>query len=129
MRIFVAVSLMTLAFASVPAAAEPVAVLVAVPVPKGMPKAQLEALFRQSVPEYAKLPGLVRKYYTIGDDGRAGGIYLWSSRAAAEAWYNAAWKAGVQTRWGAPAAVSYFDVPVIVDGPATAQTSAQTSGQ
>jgi hypothetical protein len=72
MRIFVAVSLMTLAFAGVPAAAEPVAVLVAVPVPKGMPKAQLEALFRQSVPEYAKLPGLVRTYYAIGDEARAG---------------------------------------------------------
>jgi hypothetical protein len=58
----------------------------------------------------------VRKYFTIGDDGRAGGIYLWSSRAAAEAWYTDAWKAGVQKRWGAPASVSYFDVPVAVDG-------------
>jgi hypothetical protein len=125
MRIFVSVSLIALAFAGAPAAAEPVAVLVAVPVPKGMPRAQLEALFRQSVPEYAKLPGLVRKYYTIGDDGRAGGLYLWSSRASAEAWYNEAWKADVQRRWGAPAAVSYFDVPVIVDGPAAAQTSGQ----
>jgi hypothetical protein len=116
MRIFIAASLMTLALAARPVAAEPVAVLVAVPVPKGMPKAQLAALFSQSVPEYARLPGLVRKYYTIGDDGRAGGIYLWSSRAAAEAWYNEAWQAGVLKRWGAPAVVSYFDVPVIVDG-------------
>ena len=121
MRIFVSVSLIAVALLAVPVAAEPVAVLVAVPVPRGMAKAQLEALFRQSVPEYAKLPGLVRKYYTIGDDGRAGGIYLWSSRAAAEAWYNDAWKADVQKRWGAPAAVSYFDVPVIVDGQSPGQ--------
>jgi hypothetical protein len=116
MRIFVISSLILLGFAGIPAAAEPVAVLVAVPVPKGMPRAQLEGLFRQSIPEYAKLSGLVRKYYTIGDDGRAGGIYLWSSRAAAEAWYSDAWRAGVLKTWGAPAEVSYFDVPAIVDG-------------
>ncbi|MFZ4690848.1 MAG: hypothetical protein ACOYLS_16570 [Polymorphobacter sp.] len=101
---------------ALPVAAQPVAVLVAIPVPAGMPRAQLEGLFKASVPDYQKLPGLVRKYYTIGDDGRAGGIYLWSSRAAAQAWYSDAWKAGVQKRWGAPASVSYFDVPVLVDG-------------
>jgi hypothetical protein len=77
---------------------------------------ELEGLFKASVPDYQKLPGLVRKYFTIGDDGRAGGIYLWSSRAAAEAWFTDAWKAGVQKRWGAPVSVSYFDVPVVVDG-------------
>lgn len=98
-----------------PAAAGPVAVLVAVPVPPGLPRAQLEAAFAGSVGDYQGKPGLIRKYYTIGDDGRAGGIYLWESRAAADAWYNAAWKASVMKRWGAPASLSYFDVPTIVD--------------
>jgi heme-degrading monooxygenase HmoA len=102
--------------AAAPTLAAPVAVLVAVPIPAGMPRPQLEAAFRAAVPEYQKLPGLIRKYFTIGDDGRAGGIYLWSSRAAAEAWYNDAWKDGVQKRWGAPATVSYFDVPALTDG-------------
>lgn len=113
MRIILAAVVLAVA---APAAADPVAVLVAIPVPAGMQRAQLEGLFKASVPEYQKLPGLVRKYYTIGDDGRAGGIYLWSSRAAAEAWYSDAWKAGVEKRWGAPASVSYFDVPVAIDG-------------
>ncbi|KPF80316.1 hypothetical protein IP88_00640 [alpha proteobacterium AAP81b] len=81
-----------------------------------MPRDRLEGLFRAAVPEYARVPGLIRKYFTIGDDNRAGGIYLWSSRAAAEAWYNDAWKAGVAKRWGAPANVSYFAVPALVDG-------------
>jgi hypothetical protein len=116
MRIFAVTGIFFAAVLGGPAAADPVAVLVAIPVPAGMPRAQLESLFKASVPEYAKLPGLVRKYYTIGDDGRAGGLYLWSSRAAAEAWYNDAWKAGAAKRWGAPATLSYFDVPVIVDG-------------
>ncbi len=73
---------------SLPAAAAPVAVLVAIPIPAGMPRPQLEGLFQQSVPQYQALPGLVRKYFTIGDDNRAGGIYLFASRAAAEAWFN-----------------------------------------
>lgn len=113
MRLMLAATL--LAFAT-PVAAAPVAVLVAVPIPAGMPRGQLETAFKAAVPDYQKLPGLIRKYFTIGDDGRAGGIYLWSSRAAAEAWYNDAWKAGVQKRWGAPASVSYFDVPALTDG-------------
>lgn len=100
------------------ATAAPVAVLVAVPVPAGLPRAQLEAAFAQSVGDYQGRAGLIRKYYTIGDDNRAGGIYLWESRSAAEAWYNDAWKAGVQKRWGAPASVSYFDVPLVVDNAA-----------
>ena len=115
MRIVLA-SLVT-AFAT-PAIAAPVAVLVAVPVPAAMPRPRLEAAFVGAVPEYAKLPGLVRKYLTIGDDGTAGGIFLWSSRAAAEAWYNDAWQAGVLKRWGAPAKITYFDVPALTDGPA-----------
>lgn len=99
-----------------PAIAEPVVVLVAIPVPAAVPRPQLEGLFKAAVPEYQRLPGLLRKYFTIGDDGRAGGIYLWSSRAAAEAWYNDAWKAGVLKRWGKPADISYFAVPAIADG-------------
>ena len=96
----------------------PVAVLVAVPVPAGLPRAQLEQAFAASVGDYQGRAGLIRKYYAIGDDNRAGGIYLWESRAAAQAWYNDAWKAGVLKRWGAPASVYYFDVPLVVDNAA-----------
>ncbi|OYU34243.1 MAG: monooxygenase [Novosphingobium sp. PASSN1] len=90
--------------------------LVAVPIPAGMPRDRLAGLFVAAVPDYAKVPGLVRKYFTIGDDNKAGGIYLWSSRAAAEAWYNDAWQAGVLKRWGKPAEIHYFAVPATVDG-------------
>jgi succinyl-CoA synthetase beta subunit len=99
-----------------PAAAQQVATLVAIPVPAGMPRAQLVQLFDQSQPQYRAIPGLIRKYYTIGDDGKAGGIYLWASRAAAEAWYSEAWRAAALKRWGKPAEVSYFEVPIVLDG-------------
>lgn len=108
--------LAALLLAAAPVSAAPVAVLVAVPIPAGMPRPQLEAAFRAAVPDYQQQPGLIRKYFTIGDDGRAGGIYLWSSRAAADAWYSEAWKAGVRKRWGAPASVSYFEVPALSEG-------------
>lgn len=101
---------------SAAASAGPVAVLVAIPIPAQLDRPKLESLMGQTVPRYQKLPGLIRKYFTIGDDNRAGGMYLFASRAAAEAWFNDAWKAGVAKQWGAPASVSYFDVPFVVDG-------------
>ena len=42
--------------------------------------------FESSAPKYRNVPGLIRKYYLRAEDGRtAGGVYLWESRAAAEA--------------------------------------------
>ncbi len=106
---------LALSFATA-AAAEPVAVLVAIPIPAAMTQDKLRELFAASQPQYRALPGLIRKYYTIGDDNSGGGIYLFASRAAADAHFNAAWKDGVLKRWGKPAAVSYFTVPIVLDG-------------
>ena len=98
------------------AAAEPVAVLIAIPIPATLPQEKLRGLFAASQPEFRVLPGLIRKYYTIGDDNTGGGLYLFTSRAAAEAHFNAAWKEGVLKRWGQPAAITYLTVPLIVEG-------------
>jgi hypothetical protein len=114
MRLKLVAALCALALA-LPVAPQQVATLVAVPVPPGLPKAQLVKLFEGSTPQYRAIPGLIRKHYTIGADGRAGGIYLWKDKASAEAWYTDAWRADVQTRWGAPAELSWFEVPVLVE--------------
>ncbi len=111
-----AVTLGATLVATTPLVAAPVAVLVAIPVPAALSRPQVEALFEKSVPQFQQLPGLIRKYYTIGGDNRAGGIYLYTSRAAAEAHFSEAWKAGVLKQWGRPAEVTYFDVPVAIDG-------------
>ncbi len=74
------------------------------------------AVFRQSVPRYRDRPGLVRKYYLLDEAaGRAGAVYLWESRAAAEKTYDDAWRRSFIERYGADPSVSYFDTPVIVD--------------
>ena len=62
------------------------------------------------------LPGLVRKYYVRSEDGSsAGGIYLWESRAAAEAVYSGEWRERVEKLYGAKPTIIWFDSPVIVD--------------
>jgi len=99
-----------------PAMAQQVATLVAIPVPAGTPRAELVRLFDASQPQYRAIPGLVRKYYTIGSDGRAGGVYLWRDRAAADAFFTDSWKADVARRWGQPADLSWFEVPIALDG-------------
>ena len=96
-------------------AAEPVAVLVVVPTPPGIDRATIVAGMEKSVPLYKSLPGLVRKTYTVSERG-FGGMYLWSSRAAAEGWFNAAWRAKAKATYGAEPEVTYFDAPIAIEG-------------
>ena len=61
----------------------------------------------------------MRKYYLRSEDGRrAGGVYLWETRADAEAVYTSEWKARVKQLYGSEAEISWFDTPVIVDNQA-----------
>lgn len=72
--------------------------------------------FESSAPKYRNLPGLIRKYYVLSEDGGvAGGIYLWESRAAAERIYNGEWRERVTALYGAEPDVTWFESPVIVD--------------
>jgi hypothetical protein len=73
-------------------------------------------LFQGSAPKYQKLPGLVRKYYLFDEASRTGGgVYLWESRAAAEAVYTKEWRETIAKRYGAEPTISYYETPVIVD--------------
>jgi len=97
----------------------PVAVVVSIAVPAGLPRAKVEALFQQQAPGFKALPGLKQKYFTVTDDGRrAGGIYLWTDAAAARAFFTDAWKAQVTAAYGSPAEISWFDAPLVIQGPA-----------
>ncbi|MEJ2379172.1 MAG: YdhR family protein [Pseudolabrys sp.] len=76
-------------------------------------------LIKKIAPKYKNLAGLVRKYYLRSEDGRrAGGVYLWESKAAAEAVYNGEWKARVKELYGSEPEIAWFDTPVIVDNAA-----------
>ena len=59
--------------------------LVQFSLPEAITRAQAREIFRNTAPRYLDMPGLVRKYYILSEDGRtAGGMYLWRSRADAE---------------------------------------------
>ena len=69
-----------------------------------------------SAPTYRGLEGkgLIRKDYLNGDEG-TGGVYLWESRAAAEAWYTDELVASLTERFGAKPRLTWYDTHVTVD--------------
>jgi hypothetical protein len=72
--------------------------------------------FQATAPKYRGIPGLIRKNYFLSEDGRrAGGIYVWESRADAERMYTPEWKAFVESKYGSPPLVEYLHSPVMVD--------------
>lgn len=74
------------------------------------------ATFRSTAPKYLNLPGLLRKNYFLTEDGmRAGGVYMWESRQAAQRLYTAEWKAFVKGKYGSEPEIVYVDTPVMVD--------------
>lgn len=116
-----ALAMLPIAPAFAEAAPARVAVVVAIKTPPGIDDARLRAEFEKSVPVYRQIPGLIRKYYTIlpsapGALGRFGGIYYWSSRAAADAWFSDAWRARVIATYGSAAELSFYDVPTAIEG-------------
>ena len=84
--------------------------------PKRWTVAEAAKVFNSTAPKYLGKPGLVRKHYYITEAGdRAGGIYFWESKAAAEACYTREWKAMVTEKYGSAPEILYADVPVSVD--------------
>jgi hypothetical protein len=74
------------------------------------------AVFQSTAPKYLGKAGLLRKHYYVTEAGdKAGGIYLWKSKADAEACYTPEWKAMVTEKYGAPPDILYANVPVSVD--------------
>jgi hypothetical protein len=84
--------------------------------PEPITPAQARKIFLSTAPKYQGVAGLQRKHYVLSEDGAtAGGIYLWNSRAEAEAMYTPAWRAFVREKYGTEPSVTYFDSPVLVD--------------
>jgi hypothetical protein len=90
--------------------------IVEFPLGEGIPQAKAAELFEGSAPRYREAAGLVRKYYLFDPEtGTGGGVYLWESRAAADAMYTEEWKAMIAERYGTRPQIRFFETPVIVD--------------
>jgi hypothetical protein len=84
--------------------------------PKPVTLAEATATFQSTAPKYQGLTGLLRKNYWLSEDGtRAGGVYVWETRADAERVYTADWKKMVEAKYGSPPTVEYLYSPVMVD--------------
>jgi hypothetical protein len=78
--------------------------------------AEITGTFQATAPKYQGMAGLLRKNYWLSEDGRrAGGIYVWESRADADRLYTAEWKQFVESKYGTPPQIDYLHSPVMVD--------------
>lgn len=77
---------------------------------------EITKTFQATAPKYQGIAGLLRKNYWMSEDGRrAGGIYVWTSRADADRVYTAEWKKFVEGKYGSPPQIEYLHSPVMVD--------------
>src|SRR5690348_3223286 len=78
------------------------------------------AHYRDIAPGFRVVPGLIRKQFIYAEDGWAGGVYLWESRAEAEAFYSGPWLDGIRERYGMDPQIKYFQTACIADNAAEA---------
>ena len=85
-------------------------------VPPELPEVAIRRQFAAVADRYLGVPGLVRKYFGFTEDAKnVAGIYLWTSREAADAFYSPEWMAGVTERWGAAPVKTEWIVPVVAE--------------
>jgi hypothetical protein len=78
--------------------------------------AEITKVFQGTAPKYQGMTGLLRKNYFMSEDARrAGGIYVWASRADAERVYTPDWRKFVESKYGTPPVIEYLHSPVMVD--------------
>jgi hypothetical protein len=89
-------------------------VVVQLPI-KRSPEAAL-AMQKESAPTFRGLAdkGLIRKHYIHGDAG-GGGVYFWSSREAADAWYTPEQRRKMKLKFGVEPTITYYETYVQVD--------------
>jgi hypothetical protein len=100
---------------------------------KAPPGADRDAILtdaRATIPRWRANPQLVRKHYLLSEDGNeCAGLYIWPSRAAAQAAHDAAWCAAVEKRTGAAPSIRYFELQMLLDNEAGTVTEWSKSGE
>ena len=90
--------------------------LVTFPIPDGMTRDEVIALYEKSVPTWKANPDLLRKNYLYAPErGQGGGLYTWKSMEAAQAGHGESFKARIRETFGAEPQFSYFETPIVVD--------------
>ena len=84
--------------------------------PQATTAEEMSAPFQAAVPMFQNVAGLLTKYFYVSEDGRrAGGVYVWASRADADRLYNGEWRAFVEKKFGSPPTIDFLNSPVTID--------------
>ncbi len=92
-------------------------IIALVQIPLDGPKRQHDFVVAESLEStriFHKVKGLRRKYYLNSEAG-GGGIYEFSTREDAEAWFNEGWADWMEGRFGVRPVLTLFDNPVVLD--------------
>ena len=85
-------------------------------VPPTLDEPAIRRQFAAVAERYIGIPGLIRKYFCVSADGKSvAGLYLWTSKESADAFYSPEWIAGVTERWGATPTRADWIVPVVAE--------------
>ncbi|HEX3953567.1 MAG TPA: YdhR family protein [Stellaceae bacterium] len=83
--------------------------------PPSIDAAACDAHYRKIAPGFTAVPGLIRKQFIYAEDGWAGGVYLWETRADAESFYSGPWLDGIRERYGMDPQIKYFQTACIAE--------------
>jgi hypothetical protein len=89
--------------------------IVRFPLPTAVTAEQYREMCRHAAPDFRTPAGLLSKQFLLAEDGRGGGgVYLWETREAAEAFYAAGFGARIRELFGVEPQITYFETPVVV---------------
>ena len=83
--------------------------------PPGIPTEAVKKGFVEVAPEFKHPSGLLRKYFLISEDGKTGGVYLWTSMEQARTFSEEVLRPMIRDKFQAEPSIEYYDAPVVVD--------------
>jgi hypothetical protein len=90
--------------------------VVTFPIPAGMSRDEVVALYEKSAPGWRANPDLIRKNYLYdGENSRGGGIYMWKTLEAAKQGHDATFCERITASFGSPPEFQYYETPIVID--------------
>jgi len=82
---------------------------------QGMTREQWFDIIEGAAARFQNIPGLIRKQFLFSDAGIGGGVYLWETRAQAEALYRGMWRDHIRRVALSEPEIVYYETQIVVD--------------